>query len=1001
MNPKLKPFDEVKEQILDTIYLIATILVFPVVFTSVIRFLKTGWLAIYTWHIAEIFVVIIIYLFRKHLPFTQKIYAFILIINIPVVLGFFSFGLMANAKLYILLSVILLVLLIGRKSVYIYLGLISIFLIACAWLFHQGILKYQVQFETYKISYIPWINLIATFVFLALVISLIIDRILTVHARSNETLKESENKYRMLFNAGKDALFVHKVLDDGRFGDFIEVNDEACSRLGYTREELLSLKTYDTVSPLSHTNSMHVYETLIRDKSVVFEQLQRSKNGKDIPVEMNARLFEFNNERIVLTVARDISERKKNELLSQARLNILQQPTSSTLKELLSCILNEIEHITGSTIGFYHFLEHDQETLVLQAWSSRTRDRLCTASGEDLHYNINLAGIWADCVRQRKTIIHNDYATVPGKKGLPEGHAPVIREIVAPILRNNLIVAIVGVGNKLSDYNETDVELINQVADLSWDIVESKIKEIKLAESNEQFHMIIEQAADAVFLFSEEGRIINFNQQACHELGYSREELLTLAVSDIDCSFPEADSWQQFWLKLKPDDAIKIESMLIHRDQSQIPFEININLFDFRGKKAALGFARNVKERKKVEKELESYRNQLEDLVLQRTSELSKSETTRMLALDAGNIGVWSCLISLAGKSPEILEESIYSDYKTREIFDIKNDTHLASFNWTSIVLKQDQKRIWHQMIMAVKKSGKFSHEIRILDSEKKVRFILLQGKVTGAEDKNVFRIDGIAVDNTTERLAGQKLLHMLEREKELNRLKGNFVAMASHQFRTPLTTIRSNSELIQMYSSEANAQIKNLLFESASRIDSEVIKLNDLISDVMLLGRAGAGKIPFSPEPTDLVQLCQRIIAETKFQNQGERMVILEIIGNVRYVVLDVKLVIQIIRNLLSNAFKFSHENTGLTLRFRRKSVDIVVKDSGIGIPETMHKNMFQEFFRAENARGIAGSGLGLVIVKEFVLIHSGRIRFTSKENQGSEFAVTLPYNLPIVAET
>jgi signal transduction histidine kinase/CheY-like chemotaxis protein len=138
--------------------------------------------------------------------------------------------------------------------------------------------------------------------------------------------------------------------------------------------------------------------------------------------------------------------------------------------------------VTGSLVGFYHFVEADQRTLSLQAWSTRTVNEFCTALGAGLHYSVADAGVWADCVPQRRAIIHNDYASLPHRKGLPHGHAPVIRELVVPIFREDKIVAILGVGNKATDYTDSDVSTVAYLADGAWEIAERKRTEQERAE---------------------------------------------------------------------------------------------------------------------------------------------------------------------------------------------------------------------------------------------------------------------------------------------------------------------------------------------------------------------------------------------------------------------------------------------------------------------------------------------------------------------------------------
>ncbi|HEX2768653.1 MAG TPA: CheR family methyltransferase, partial [Geobacteraceae bacterium] len=180
----------------------------------------------------------------------------------------------------------------------------------------------------------------------------------------------------------------------------------------------------------------------------------------------------------------DITERKRAECVVQARFRLLAAANMS-LGDMLQMTLDEIETQTGSGVGFYHFFEADQETLSLQKWSTNTLRNMCSAEGEGSHYPISQAGVWVDCVHERRPVVHNNYATLPHRKGMPPGHAPVIREMVIPILRDDRIVAIIGVGNKLTDYNATDIEIASLLGDFSWEIVERKRAEVELRQAKE------------------------------------------------------------------------------------------------------------------------------------------------------------------------------------------------------------------------------------------------------------------------------------------------------------------------------------------------------------------------------------------------------------------------------------------------------------------------------------------------------------------------------------
>ena len=176
----------------------------------------------------------------------------------------------------------------------------------------------------------------------------------------------------------------------------------------------------------------------------------------------------------VIALTRDISDIRRNEAIVQTRLRLLESSVANSLPELLTHTLDEIGELVNSPIGFFHFVEADQRTLSLQAWSTRTQREFCTAQGAGMHYPAESAGVWADALRQRKALIHNDYAALPGRRGLPKGHAVLVRELVVPILRNDRVVAILGVGNKPTNYTQVDLSLVSFVADIAWELAERK-----------------------------------------------------------------------------------------------------------------------------------------------------------------------------------------------------------------------------------------------------------------------------------------------------------------------------------------------------------------------------------------------------------------------------------------------------------------------------------------------------------------------------------------------
>ena len=190
----------------------------------------------------------------------------------------------------------------------------------------------------------------------------------------------------------------------------------------------------------------------------------------------------------------DRTEAYYAQAILAARTRIGDLAATATLEAILRATLDEAELLTGSCIGFYHFMDPDQETLTLQAWSTRTGRDFCRAEGHGLHYPVSQAGVWVDAVRQGVPVIHNDYPSLPHRKGLPEGHAQVLRELVVPVLRGGRIVALLGVGNKPDPYGPRDVETVQQFADLAWEVAEKKRTEQELLGSEGRYRALFDHA---------------------------------------------------------------------------------------------------------------------------------------------------------------------------------------------------------------------------------------------------------------------------------------------------------------------------------------------------------------------------------------------------------------------------------------------------------------------------------------------------------------------------
>lgn len=283
-----------------------------------------------------------------------------------------------------------------------------------------------------------------------------------------------------------------------------------------------------------------------------------------------------------------------------------------------------------------------------------------------------------------------------------------------------------------------------------------------------------------------------------------------------------------------------------------------------------------------------------------------------------------------------------------------------------------------------------------------------------------------------TRHYAEQRVLQALEKEKELSQMKSLFVANASHEFRTPLATIRSSIDLLTMYCSELMDSKKTKHFQ---RIQTAIDQMLQLLDDLLLIGKAETGKIAFNPAPLNLVEFCENLVEELQINtsiqyglNIDNNSLLLKPDNNVLALETSVKIVPlsndvqptpkvlkriafthqgnfaqarmdgnllqQILTNILSNAVKYSPKNeiVNFDLCCEAQIVTIRIQDRGIGIDKEDQPQLFEPFYRAGNVGKIQGTGLGLSIVKKCVELHESQIYVESEVGNGTTFIVKLP---------
>ena len=237
------------------------------------------------------------------------------------------------------------------------------------------------------------------------------------------------------------------------------------------------------------------------------------------------------------------------------------------------------------------------------------------------------------------------------------------------------------------------------------------------------------------------------------------------------------------------------------------------------------------------------------------------------------------------------------------------------------------------------------------------------------------------------------ELTNSLEREKEMNEMKSRFVSMASHEFRTPLSTILSSASLIEQYK-ESEQQDKRL--KHINRINSSVRDLTEILNDFLSLGQLEKGIIVAENNLFNLPEFIKELAEEMNGDIRKKNLRINFYHDGEAIIEQSKKILKNVLANLLSNAIKYSPKEKEINLisSVINNKVSVTVKDYGIGIPEEEQKHLFTEFYRARNVENIQGTGLGLIIAKKYVELLGGNISFISKPNEGTMFTIQFPQN-------
>ncbi|WP_369158820.1 PAS domain S-box protein [Candidatus Thiodiazotropha sp. LNASS1] len=335
-----------------------------------------------------------------------------------------------------------------------------------------------------------------------------IGRDITSLHKTEEALRESMEHFRLFY---ENAPVAYESLDEN--GTILDVNPAWLELLGFNtddRDQVIGRHISDFIVAEQHPLLEQRFGGFLADGKVMGKEYDFiHRDGHIVTVSVDGRTGHDAHGAFKQThcVLHDITARKQHERYMEIQARrasaLLELPEVAQKlddTEFMQHGLALTEELTNSQISFIHFVNQDQESIELVTWSKRTQEEYCQAV-HDKHYPIKDAGIWADSFRQRKPVVFNDYQRTSEKHGLPDGHAILTRLISLPVIENDRVVMLAGVGNKMDNYTELDVETIQLIANEIWHIVQRRRSLTALAASEARYRELVNSMSDGVAVY--------------------------------------------------------------------------------------------------------------------------------------------------------------------------------------------------------------------------------------------------------------------------------------------------------------------------------------------------------------------------------------------------------------------------------------------------------------------------------------------------------------------
>lgn len=492
-----------------------------------------------------------------------------------------------------------------------------------------------------------------------------------------------------------------------------------------------------------------------------------------------------------------------------------------------------------------------------------------------------------------------------------------------------------------------------------------------------------DSSAEALLVVDDTGAICAANRRSIDFFGYPAESLMSMRVEDlIPERYRKGHHQHRKQYAEKPSQRSMgqgLDLTALVSSGEEIPVEISMNRLEVGGEQFTMALISDISRRKAIEKKLQDFTVQLEDRIAERTRELKESQQLHEIIarhFPNGTINVLN-------------RELNYFFAEGKELFKLGvTSERLIGTSYIDRLAPElrDQTR---EVLQSV-----FEGEAKSLEVPYKGNYYILDAVPLARPTGDIDRILVVEHNISQQKQAEVKMREALESERELGELKSRFVSMASHEFRTPLSSVLSSATILGRYlEKEEHSAFAERRGKHLSRIRSAVNNLNNILNDFLSLDKLESGVMGVKCDEINLKDIMEQVVEEMAEMSKPGQEIMLSIDEDCNSVQSDPDMLRNITVNLLSNAIKYSGEGKMIWLDVAcEESLRISCKDEGIGIPKEEQKHLFDRFFRARNAVNTQGTGLGLNIVRRYLDLLGGTISFESSEEKGTTFFLEIP---------